>query len=75
MPRIQELFVTQIYREELQRGATSALIAELGRAAHEISAEDRAGQAWSKANDYPGYTSYASLNDLPAGIRYSAISS
>jgi uncharacterized protein (TIGR02466 family) len=65
MPRIHELFVTQIYREELQRGATSALIAELGRAAHEISAEDRAGQAWSKANDYPGYTSYASLNDLP----------
>jgi uncharacterized protein (TIGR02466 family) len=65
MPRIHELFVTQVYREELQRGATSALIAELGRAAREISAEDRAGQAWSKAHDYPGYTSYASLNDLP----------
>lgn len=65
MARVHELFVTQVYREELQRGATSALVADLGRAAHEISSEDRAGQAWSKANDYPGYTSYASLNDLP----------
>ncbi len=65
MARIQELFVTRIYREELQRGATSALISDLLDAAREISAADRAGQAWSKAHDYPGYTSYASLNDLP----------
>jgi uncharacterized protein (TIGR02466 family) len=65
MARIQELFVTQIYREELQRGATAELIPELLAAAHEIAAADRAGQGWSKANDYPGYTSYASLNDLP----------
>lgn len=65
MARIQELFVTHVYREELQRGATSALMAELLDAAHEIAAADRAGQGWSKANDYPGYTSYASLNDLP----------
>ncbi len=65
MARVHELFVTQIYREELQRGATSALLADLERAALEISKQDRAGQAWSKANDYPGYTSYASLNDLP----------
>ena len=65
MARVHELFVTQIYREELQRGAASALLADLRRAAQEISAADRAGQAWSKANDYPGYTSYASLNDLP----------
>lgn len=65
MARIQELFVTHVYREELQRGATSALMAELLDAAREIAAADRAGQGWSKANDYPGYTSYASLNDLP----------
>lgn len=65
MARLQELFVTQIYREELHRGATSALISDLLDAAKEIAAADRAGQAWSKANDYPGYTSYASLNDLP----------
>ncbi len=65
MARVQELFVTQIYREELQRGSGLALIQELEEAAREISAHDRAGQAWAKANDYPGYTSYASLNDLP----------
>ncbi|MBS0233632.1 MAG: hypothetical protein JSR99_09105 [Proteobacteria bacterium] len=65
MARIQELFVTQIYREELRQGATSQLLSELLAAAREVAAADRAGQAWSKANDYPGYTSYASLNDLP----------
>lgn len=65
MARVQELFVTQIYREDLQRGPASALLPELIAAAREIAADDRAGQAWSKANDYPGYTSYASLNDLP----------
>ena len=65
MARVQELFVTQIYREELARGATSQLVSELLTAAEEISGADRAGKNWSKANDYPGYTSYASLNDLP----------
>ena len=30
-----------------------------------LAAEDAAGRAWSKANGYGGYTSYASLNDLP----------
>jgi uncharacterized protein (TIGR02466 family) len=65
MARVQELFVTHVYREELQRGATSALISELLTAAQEIASADRAGQGWSKAHDYPGYTSYASLNDLP----------
>jgi uncharacterized protein (TIGR02466 family) len=29
-----------------------------------IAAEDKAGQRWSKAHRYGGYTSYASLNDL-----------
>lgn len=65
MARLAELFVTQVYREELARGAAGELIEELTHAAHDVAAEDRAGQAWSKANDYPGYTSYASLGDLP----------
>jgi len=30
-----------------------------------LAAEDVAGQAWSKAHGYGGYTSYASLDDLP----------
>lgn len=30
-----------------------------------LADEDAAGQAWCKANAYGGYTSYASLDDLP----------
>lgn len=30
-----------------------------------LAAEDMAGRAWSKAHGYGGYTSYASLDDLP----------
>jgi uncharacterized protein (TIGR02466 family) len=30
-----------------------------------LATEDRAGQAWCQANGYGGYTSYASLDDLP----------
>lgn len=65
MPRIDQVFVTSIYREELGGEQRSGLIAELGRACRDIALADRAGQTWSKAHDYPGYTSYASLNDLP----------
>jgi uncharacterized protein (TIGR02466 family) len=49
----------------LAGGAHGGLIRELKDAASEIADEDRAGQAWSKKNDYPGCTSYASLADLP----------
>jgi uncharacterized protein (TIGR02466 family) len=30
-----------------------------------LAAEDKAGQAWSREHGYRGYTSYASLDDLP----------
>ena len=30
-----------------------------------IAEDDEAGQAWCEENGYPGYTSYASLTDLP----------
>jgi uncharacterized protein (TIGR02466 family) len=30
-----------------------------------IAEDDEAGQDWSEQNGYPGYTSYASLTDLP----------
>ena len=30
-----------------------------------LAAEDVAGRAWCRTNAYPGYTSYASLDDLP----------
>lgn len=30
-----------------------------------MAAEDKAGRRWSRDHGYGGYTSYASLNDLP----------
>ena len=60
------LFVTQLYEASLadERGF-DAFNAELAEACAMLAAEDAAGQAWSKAHGYLGYTSYASLNDLP----------
>jgi uncharacterized protein (TIGR02466 family) len=57
------LFVTRLYEAEL--GGPEGLNAELGEACRMLAAEDRAGQAWSKEHGYRGYTSYASLDDLP----------
>lgn len=55
-------FVTRIYSARL---AAPRLLADLGRSCHTIAREDGAGRAWSKAHGYLGYTSYASLDDLP----------
>ena len=65
-PRIDELFVTPLYQANLsdERG-WAELAGELTRAVRSLAAEDRAGRAWCKANGYRGYTSYASLDDLP----------
>jgi uncharacterized protein (TIGR02466 family) len=60
---VETLFATRLYRKVLPR--TRALNAELARTCITISREDRAGQRWSKEHGYTGYTSYASLNDLP----------
>jgi uncharacterized protein (TIGR02466 family) len=37
----------------------------LGKTCLGMAAEDKAGQRWSREHGYGGYTSYASLNDLP----------
>jgi uncharacterized protein (TIGR02466 family) len=60
------LFVTQLYEASLaaERGFP-ALNAELEEACRMLAAEDAAGRAWCKQNAYGGYTSYASLDDLP----------
>ena len=61
------LFPTLLYQADLAGGDRWAgLSADLLGATHMLAEEDRAGRAWCKANRYPGYTSYASLNDLPA---------
>ena len=56
------LFATRFYEGEL---GDPALLAALEEAALDLAREDRAGRAWCKAHGYRGYTSYASLNDLP----------
>ena len=56
------LFATQFYEGQL---TDQPLLDELHDACLALAEEDRAGRAWSKAHGYRGYTSYASLNDLP----------
>src|SRR3546814_9785345 len=41
------------------------LLAELEEACLDLAEQDVAGQNWSETHLYHGYTSYASLNDLP----------
>lgn len=59
---LKSLFVTPFYEGALD---DAALLAELEHSCRALAADDRAGQNWSKAHGYKGYTSYASLNDLP----------
>lgn len=59
---IRHLFATQFYEGTLD---DHALVAELDDACRELAEEDGAGRAWSHEHGYRGYTSYASLNDLP----------
>jgi uncharacterized protein (TIGR02466 family) len=62
-PEVLSLFTTRVYRAAL--GGPEALIGELEAAALSLAEDDEAGLSWCAANAYAGYTSYASLNDLP----------
>ena len=62
MSKITALFPTHIYRADMVAGA--GLNAELEVAALSLSRDDVAGLRWCEKHGYPGYTSYASLNDL-----------
>ena len=59
---IRTLFATRFYEDDL---GDPALVEELDDACRDLAREDRAGRAWSKSHGYRGYTSYASLDDLP----------
>ena len=63
---LRSLFVTQLYEASLdgERGF-AAFNAELEGACRMLAAEDTAGRAWCRREGYGGYTSYASLDDLP----------
>jgi len=58
----RQLFVTQLYEAEV---AESDLLEALAHSIRAFAEEDEAGRRWSKEHRYAGYTSYASLNDLP----------
>jgi uncharacterized protein (TIGR02466 family) len=65
MATIDTLFVTKVYRSEITGAKGQRLLRELETACLSIAADDTAGQRWCAKNGYPGYTSYASLDDLP----------
>jgi uncharacterized protein (TIGR02466 family) len=56
------LFATPLYEGEF---AEPELLAELAYAIRSLAEDDGAGRRWCREHGYKGYTSYASLNDLP----------
>ena len=65
MSAIQSLFVTRLYHGSLTEVKKKLSISELNQTCLSIADDDDAGQTWCEENGYPGYTSYASLTDLP----------
>jgi uncharacterized protein (TIGR02466 family) len=58
----RRLFVTKLYEADI---GDDALRDELAHSIRSLAEDDDAGRRWSKEHLYAGYTSYASLNDLP----------
>ncbi len=65
MSTIDSLFVTRLYRAPLSEQGRPVDASELEASCWSIAEDDEAGQTWCDENGYPGYTSYASLTDLP----------
>jgi uncharacterized protein (TIGR02466 family) len=59
---VRSLFATRFYEAEL---GDAALLAGLEQSCRVLAEDDQAGRGWSREHGYRGYTSYASLNDLP----------
>jgi uncharacterized protein (TIGR02466 family) len=57
---MRQLFATPLYEADL-----SLDLDELAHSIHSLAEDDTAGRRWAKEHGYKGYTSYASLNDLP----------
>jgi len=62
--QIVSLFVTRLYRANLSEFGKAPDALELKKSCLSIAEDDEAGQKWCEDNDFPGYTSYASLDDL-----------
>ena len=59
---IRNLFSTMLCEEEI---ADAAVLGDLAHSIRTLAIDDGAGRRWAREHHYPGYTSYASLNDLP----------
>ena len=59
---MRSLFATKLYEAKLDE---PELLGELAYSIRSLAEDDTTGVAWSKEHRYAGYTSYASLNDLP----------
>jgi uncharacterized protein (TIGR02466 family) len=64
MSQIESLFATRLYRSALSEQGKPIDTPELEATCLSIAEDDEAGQVWCEENDFPGYTSYASLDDL-----------
>ena len=60
---LRQLFTTPVYEAQVD---DPALVADLERSVRALAADDIAGHRWAREHGYRGYTSYASLNDLPS---------
>jgi uncharacterized protein (TIGR02466 family) len=56
------LFATRLFEATIN---DQILLAELAHSIRSLAKDDEAGKCWSREKGYTGYTSYASLNDLP----------
>ena len=56
------LFATRLFEAMLDN---EQLLGELAHSIRSFAEDDEAGKRWSRDKGYKGYTSYASLNDLP----------
>ena len=63
MAKTKLLFSTPLYHASLADSGNFDM-GELEKSCWSIAQDDEAGQKWCDENNYPGYTSYASLNDL-----------
>ena len=59
---VRTLFATRLYEAVV---ADDALLDALAHSIRTLAADDSAGRRWSREKQYRGYTSYASLDDLP----------
>ena len=65
MSDILDLFITRIYHSPLNKYGIKINSSELEATCYSVANDDGAGQDWCEKNNYSGYTSYASLDDLP----------